>query len=110
MTQHPSLKIKGIGTEHRSVLKRWERILKLQKDEKWKEGNPVFGLPKVKTIKLKIKKEKAAPKAPEEGVALPPGGETPPAEKPTKAQTTPPKPAKETKPTQESGKKPGEKK
>jgi hypothetical protein len=25
----------------------------------WKEGDPVYGLPKIKTLRLKIKKEKA---------------------------------------------------
>jgi hypothetical protein len=38
--------------------------------EKWKEGDPVYGLPKIKTIKIKImKKEKAAEKPAEEGTA-----------------------------------------
>ena len=63
MTQHPSLKIKGVGIGHRSVLKRFERILRLKKEEKWKEGDPIFGLPKVKSIRAKIKKEKPAPAA-----------------------------------------------
>jgi len=28
----------------------------------WKEGDDVYGLPKIKTVRLKIKKEKAAEK------------------------------------------------
>lgn len=69
MTQHPSLKIKDIGIGHRSVLKRFERILRLKKEEKWKEGDPIFGLPKVKNIRTKIKKEKPAAAAVVPGAA-----------------------------------------
>lgn len=58
MSQHPSLKINQKGKQHRSVLKRAERIKILEKIGKWKEGNSVFGLPKVKTLRFKIKKEK----------------------------------------------------
>jgi hypothetical protein len=50
----------------------------LEKD-KWKEGDNVFGLPKIKTIRIKIKKEKAAEKveaATTEGVTAPTGTET----------------------------------
>ena len=112
MTQHPSLKIKGAGTEHRSVLKRFERILRLQKEEKWEEGDSIFGLVKVKTTRLKIKKEKAAP-TPEEAAAAEaegaegaaPGEAAEGAEKGGKPQSG--KPGKS---DQESGKKPGEKK
>ena len=30
----------------------------LEKNQ-WKEGDPVYGLPKIKTVRIKIKKEKA---------------------------------------------------
>jgi hypothetical protein len=36
--------------------------------EQWKEGDKVYGLPKLKTIRIKIKKEKAAEKPEAEGV------------------------------------------
>ena len=111
MTQHPSLKIKGAGTEHRSVLKRFERILRLQKEEKWEEGDSIFGLVKVKTTRLKIKKEKAAP-TPEEVAAAAEGAAPGDAAEGATPETTEktPKAEKGGKPGQESGKKPGEKK
>ena len=61
MSQHPSLRIDNVGVKHRNVLKRFERIKKLQEQEKWQNGNSVFGLPKVKSVKVKVKKTKEAP-------------------------------------------------
>ncbi|MBM3252660.1 MAG: small basic protein [Candidatus Omnitrophica bacterium] len=58
MSQHPSLTISGKGKRHRSVFKRFERIKILKKEGKWKEKNSIFGLPKVKSIKIRVKKEK----------------------------------------------------
>jgi len=60
MSQHASF---GGGTStkrHRSVLKRYEKIDALQKKGLWSEENGVLGLPKVKVLKIKAKKEKAA--------------------------------------------------
>ena len=60
MSQHSSLR-GGRGTKrHRSVLKRFERLQALQEKGEWKEGGSIFGLPKVKTLRIKVKKEKAA--------------------------------------------------
>jgi len=42
-----SLKIKGALERHRNVLSRAERIEKLIEEERWDEGDPVLGLPKV---------------------------------------------------------------
>jgi len=60
MAQHPSLRSGRRSKQHRSVLKRYERLQTLTTKEEWKEGDSVFGLPKVKTLRIKIKKEKAA--------------------------------------------------
>jgi len=60
MSQHPSLRSSEIDKKHRSVLKRYERIKTLQEKDKWKEGDSVYGLAKVKILRFKIKKEKAA--------------------------------------------------
>lgn len=60
MSQHPSLRSSDKDKQHRSVLKRHERVKILKDKEKWKIGDSVFGLQKVKIIKFKIKKEKAA--------------------------------------------------
>ena len=63
MAQHPSLRSKEKGKQHRSVLKRYERVKELKDKEKWKKGDSVFGLLKLKILRFKLKKEKAAPAA-----------------------------------------------
>ena len=65
MSQHPSLRSTGKNKSHKSVLKRYEKIKELKDKEKWHDGDSVFGLPKLKIVKLRIKKEKTASK--EEG-------------------------------------------
>ena len=60
MSQHPSLRSSDKDKQHRSVLKRYERLKILKDKEKWKDGESVYGLSKVKIVKFKIKKEKAA--------------------------------------------------
>ncbi len=50
-----SLSNKGKLTRHRSVLTRSERVKILTKEGAWEEGRSVFGLPKVKTIKMRKK-------------------------------------------------------
>ena len=73
MSQHPSLRSSDKGRQHRSVLKRYEKLKILKDKEKWDEKDSVFGLAKVKVIKFKIKKEKAAAAEGEEAVV--PGAE-----------------------------------
>lgn len=68
MSIHPSLKLSDKDKKQRSVLKRTERLRTMMEKEQWKPGDKVFGLPKIKTLRIKIKKEKAAEK-PEEGAA-----------------------------------------
>ncbi len=63
MAQHPSLRSKEKSKQHRTVLKRFERVKELKAKEKWEDGDSVFGLPKLKVLKFKLKKEKAAPAA-----------------------------------------------
>ena len=60
MSQHPSLRSAGKDAASRSVLKRYERVKILKEKDKWKDDESVYGLPKVKIIKFKVKKEKAA--------------------------------------------------
>lgn len=72
MSIHPSLKLSDKNKKQRSVLKRTERLRMMLEKEQWKPGDEVCGLPKIKTIRIKIKKEKAAEKleaAATEGVA-----------------------------------------
>ncbi|MDD5477003.1 MAG: small basic protein [Candidatus Omnitrophica bacterium] len=58
MSIHPSLTISEKDKKVRSVLSRTERIRQMQEKSKWKQGDSVYGLPKLKTLRIKIKKEK----------------------------------------------------
>ncbi|MBI4115207.1 MAG: small basic protein [Candidatus Omnitrophica bacterium] len=84
MSQHSSLRFDPTRTKHRNVLKRHERIHRLQEAEKWNDRNSVFGLPKVKSLKIKMKKVKAE-KATAEGAAAPAPGTAAPAATPSPA-------------------------
>jgi small basic protein (TIGR04137 family) len=70
MSIHPSLTISEKDKKTRSVLKRIERIRQMQEKGGWKQGDSVYGLPKIKTLRIKIKKEKVEKAATtEEGAA-----------------------------------------
>ena len=71
MSIHPTLRSTEKDKKQRSVLKRTERLKMMKDKNQWKEGDGVFGLPKIKTLRIKIKKEKAekAQVAPAEGAA-----------------------------------------
>lgn len=58
MSMHPSLNISDKDKKQRSVLKRTERIRMMMEKGQWKEGDKVYGLPKIKSLRIKIKKEK----------------------------------------------------
>lgn len=60
MSVHPSLKSKGEGKGKRSVFKRFERLKELIEKEKRKAGDSIFGLPKLKVLRWKVKKVKKA--------------------------------------------------
>jgi len=68
MSIHPSLTISEQDKKPRSVLKRSERIRQMMEKSKWKDGDSVYGLPKIKSLKIKIKKEKVE-KAADAGTA-----------------------------------------
>jgi small basic protein (TIGR04137 family) len=71
MTIDKSLKVKGSGAQNRNVLTRAERIEKLISAEKFKEGDKVLGLPKVRVVKLSLKKKKKVKTEEEAGKAAP---------------------------------------
>lgn len=75
-----SLKVKAGAIQNRNVLTRAERIAKLKEQERWQDGGSVLGLPKVRVVKLALKKKKKA-KTEEgaEGAAAPAGGAAAPA-------------------------------
>jgi small basic protein (TIGR04137 family) len=66
MTIDKSLRVRAGAIQNRNVLTRAERIAKLIETERWKQGDSVLGLPKVRVLKLALKKKKKAAKA-EEG-------------------------------------------
>ena len=66
MTIDKSLRVKAGAIQNRNVLTRAERIARLKEMERWQEGSSVLGLPKVRVLKLALKKKKKAAKA-EEG-------------------------------------------
>ncbi len=65
MSIHPSLSSADKTKRHRSVLKRFEKLKVLMEKGKWLVGDSIFRLPKIKMLKIKIKKEKVEEK--EEG-------------------------------------------
>lgn len=87
-----SLKIKGALKRHRNVLTRAERVGQLKDEERWSEGQSVFGLPKIahrKSHAGRKEKEEAAkeaaavmPEAQAEATPAAPAASAPPKEKP----------------------------
>ena len=60
MTIHKSLSVASSLRRHRNVLTKSERLDKMIKQGSWKEGDSVFGLPKMSAgFKLKKGKGKA---------------------------------------------------
>ena len=78
MAIHPSLKTSDKVNKARSVMKLSERIRSMMEKGQWKEGDDVYGLPKIKAVRIKIKKEKvekvAEAVAGAEGAAAPAAG------------------------------------
>lgn len=82
MSQHPTLKIDSVGVKHRNVLKRSERIKKMQEQNKWQDRASAFNLPKMKSQKIKVKKIKETPAEAAAGAtAAPAAGAAAPAAK-----------------------------
>jgi small basic protein (TIGR04137 family) len=87
MSIDKSLRRKNQLARARNVLTRGERIKVLMDEERWKEGQGPYNLPKVKVVKVVVKKAKKAKeeeKPAEEGAAAaaaPAGTAAPAAEK-----------------------------
>jgi small basic protein (TIGR04137 family) len=91
MSIHPSLGAAAKGKQQKSVLKRTERIKHLMSKGLWKEESKVFGMPKIKALRIKIKKEKAAEKPAEEGATAAAAAPARAAPAETKAKAAPKK-------------------
>lgn len=74
MTIDKSLKVRRGMARARSVFTRAERLERLKAADRWKEGDDVLGLPKVRVPKLALKKKKKEKKEGEEGAAAPAAG------------------------------------
>lgn len=92
MSQHPTLRVDKVGVKHRNVLTRLERIKKMQEEERWNERPSAYNLPKIKSMKIKVKKTKGPEDAAEgaAGAAAPAAKAAAPA---AKAAATAAKPA-----------------
>ena len=69
MSVHKSLKSRVALVRPRSVLTREERIARLEDQGRWSEGDSIYALPKVKTLRPRLKKKaskKEEEQAPEE--------------------------------------------
>ena len=80
MSIDKSLRRKNSLQRARNVLKRSERIKTLMDQERWTDGRSPYGLPKVKVVKIIVKKakkkeEKAAEGEAAEGAAAPAAAE-----------------------------------
>jgi len=73
MSLHRSLKTIISSKGHRNVLKRLERVKKLKEEERWtEEKDSIYGLPKVRSIKVRAKKKTKGPEGEQaEGAAVP---------------------------------------
>lgn len=76
MSIDKSLRRKNTLQRARNVLTRGERIDQMKKEDRWPDGRSPYGLPKVKVIKIVVKKakkkeEKAAEGAEGEAAAAP---------------------------------------
>ena len=67
MTIDKSLRVRAGMIRSRNVLTRAERIARLKEVDRWIDGDPVLGLPKVRVQKVSLKKKKKAKKQEEEG-------------------------------------------
>ena len=75
MSIHPSLRTeKHAAGSLRNVMKRYERVRHMMASGSWVEGRSVFGLPKIKQVKMKARKAAAKEK---EETAAPPAAAAP---------------------------------
>jgi small basic protein (TIGR04137 family) len=69
MTMDKSLRVRKGGTQVRGVLTRAERITRLKEQDRFEEGRSPLGLPKVRVMKLVMKKKKTKKEEGAEGAA-----------------------------------------
>ena len=62
MTMDRSLKVQAGAIKSRNVLTRAERITRLQELDRWSDEDSVVGMPKVRVVKVSLKKKKKVKK------------------------------------------------
>ncbi len=62
MTMDRSLKVQAGAIKSRNVLTRAERITRLQELDRWNDEMNVVGMPKVRVLKVSLKKKKKVKK------------------------------------------------
>ena len=78
MSIHSSLRSAGQAAGAlRNVLKRHERVRTLMTKGQWAQARSVFGLPKLKQVRVKIRKAESTEKEKAEAGATPTEGATP---------------------------------
>lgn len=73
MSLDKSLKSTDSLIRHRNVLTRSERLAQLEEEQRWEEGKPVLGMPKVAHRKVVVSKKDKAKEGEEgaEGAVVP---------------------------------------
>ena len=72
MTMDKSLRVRTGSSSARGVLSRAERIARLKEQDRWQDGRSPLGLPKVRVLKLAMKKKKVKKEEGAEGAACKP--------------------------------------
>jgi small basic protein (TIGR04137 family) len=62
MTMDKSLKVQAGAIKTRNVMTRAERIARLKDLDKWTDDSDVVGMPKVRVVKVSLKKKKKVKK------------------------------------------------
>ena len=62
MTIDKSLKVRTGMIRQRNVLTRAERLERLKETDTWQDGDSVLGLPKVRVLKVSLKRKKKVKK------------------------------------------------
>ena len=66
MTMDQSLRVKAGAIKNRNVMTRAERVARMKELGKFDENNSVVGMPKVRVVKVSLKRKKKVKKADEE--------------------------------------------
>ncbi len=66
MTMDQSLRVKAGAIKNRNVMTRAERVARLKELGQFDEGSSIVGMPKVRVVKVSLKRKKKVKKADDE--------------------------------------------